>query len=255
MARSRMVKPEFWDDERLASISFQARLTYIGIWNFCDDYGVTKANPLWLKSRIFPYDDKISMKEFEKWLSELRKLKRVIEFRVNEEPFFYLPKFLKHQVINRPSASRYPDPKDYINKDSLSTHGILTSEIEIEVKEKEKENINTSPDGSVINTHGVVNANGDGFEQFWKAYPKKRAKGDCLEIWKKLKRKKTLPEISRILDAIESQKHERANLKNIGAFCPEWKDPERWLKKGCWDDEPQEQRASDDCPGFDWSKP
>jgi hypothetical protein len=29
MARTRMIKPEFWSDEKLALLSLQARLTYI----------------------------------------------------------------------------------------------------------------------------------------------------------------------------------------------------------------------------------
>ena len=36
MARNRMIKPEFWSSETLMSISRDARLTFIGIWNFCD---------------------------------------------------------------------------------------------------------------------------------------------------------------------------------------------------------------------------
>jgi len=252
MARCRIIKPEFWDDERLSSISLQARLTYIGIWNFCDDYGVTKASSLWLKSRVFPYDDKISMKDFEKWLSELRELRRLIEFKVKNESFFFIPNFLKHQVINRPSRTRYPEPPDNINDESLNTHGALTDEIEIEV-EIEREIEREHPrECSVIKN--AEPKNGDGFEIFWSTYPKKRAKAACEKIWKDLKRNKILPAIGKIIESVESQKRERATLKGRGVFCPEWKDPERWLKKECWNDEPQSP-PENDCPGFDWSKP
>ena len=252
MARCRIIKPEFWDDERLSSVSLQARLTYIGIWNFCDDFGVTKASSLWLKSRVFPYDDKISMKEFEKWLSELRNLKRIIDFKVNGESFFFIPNFLKHQVINRPSKTRYPEPPDNINDESLNTHGALTDEIEIEI-EREVEIEREHP----RECSGMKNAeikNGDGFEIFWSTYPNKRSKAACEKIWKDLKRRKVLPTIGKIIESIESQKREREELKAHGAFFPNWKDPERWLKKECWNDEPQEA-PKNDCPGFDWSKP
>ena len=240
MARCRIVKPEFWDDGKLASVSYQARLTYIGIWNFCDDYGVTKANSLWLKSRIYPYDDKLSIKDFNRWIQELVDLKRIIQFQACGETFYFLPNFRKHQVINRPSKTRYPEPPDNINDDSRSTHGALTDEIEIEIEVRSKKE-NTSP-------------NGDGFDIFWDSYPKKRSKKAVEKIWNDLKRKKILPAIEIITQAIETQKNEREILKSKGAFCPEWKDPERWLKNGCWEDEPQ-TTTSDDCPGFDWSKP
>lgn len=252
MARCRIIKPEFWDDERLSSISFQARLTYIGIWNFCDDYGVTKASSLWLKSRIYPYDDKLSMKEFEKWLSELRNLRRIVEFKHNAECFIFIPNFLKHQVINKPSKTRYPEPPDNINDGSRSTTVALPAEIEIEV-EREVE-IERDPVHECSGIKNVEPKNGDGFEIFWSTYPKKRSKAACLKIWKDLKRQKILPAIGKIIESVESQKRERVTLKERGAFCPEWKDPERWLKKECWTDEPQ-QSPTDDCPyGFDRDK-
>jgi hypothetical protein len=55
MARTRMVKPEFWDDEKLAKVSRDARLLFIGLWSNSDDYGVVKGHPAWPKNRIFPY--------------------------------------------------------------------------------------------------------------------------------------------------------------------------------------------------------
>lgn len=56
MARSRMIKPEFWDDEKLASISRDARLTFIGLWNHSDDFAVVKGHASWLKNKIFSYN-------------------------------------------------------------------------------------------------------------------------------------------------------------------------------------------------------
>ncbi len=52
MARIRTIKPKFWDDTKLSKISRDARLTYIGMWNFSDDLGVTIKNTIWLKSKI-----------------------------------------------------------------------------------------------------------------------------------------------------------------------------------------------------------
>ncbi len=52
MARTRMIKPEFWSDEKLAALSLQVRLIYIGLWNLSDDYGVVKGHPLcWLEAK------------------------------------------------------------------------------------------------------------------------------------------------------------------------------------------------------------
>ena len=58
MARKRMIDPEFWSDEEIATLSFPARLFYIGLWNFADDEGKGKGHSKLLKAQIFPYDEK-----------------------------------------------------------------------------------------------------------------------------------------------------------------------------------------------------
>lgn len=58
MARMRYVKPTFWTDSRMVRLSRDARLFYIGTWNFaiCDK-GHLEDDPLQLKMQIFPADD------------------------------------------------------------------------------------------------------------------------------------------------------------------------------------------------------
>ena len=68
MARSRIIKSEFWDDEKLATVSRDARLTFIGMWNQSDDYGTVKGHHAWLKNKIYPYEE-IPLAKFSTWLS------------------------------------------------------------------------------------------------------------------------------------------------------------------------------------------
>jgi hypothetical protein len=133
MARTRMIKPEFWSDEKLAALSLQARLIYIGLWNLSDDYGVVKGHPSWLKNSVLPYDG-VSPAQFESWLAELERIRRIIPFISDGEKFYSISNFQKHQTINRPSQTRNPDPPASILEDSLSTHGALTDETETEVE-------------------------------------------------------------------------------------------------------------------------
>lgn len=142
MPRSRIVKPEFWDDEVLAqSTSRDARLLFIGMWNHSDDYGVVKGNATWLKSKIFPYEE-IKTETFQKWLGELEKGKWIIPFSVDGAKYYYIQAFTKHQTINRPSQQRNPEPPQSIlgtlTDDSRSAHGVLMDEVN-----RSKENINT----------------------------------------------------------------------------------------------------------------
>ena len=125
MARIRTIKPEFWSDEKLGQISRDARLLFVGFWNLSDDYGVLKGHFSWIKSQLFPYDD-LSMRKFQNWVNELLDHKFILPFNENGEKFFYIRHFASHQVINRPSKQRNPEPPEDIES-SVSPHGALPS--------------------------------------------------------------------------------------------------------------------------------
>ena len=57
MARIRTIKPEFWTDAQVMSASRDARLLFIGMWNFADDGGNLPANIKMLKAQVFPCDN------------------------------------------------------------------------------------------------------------------------------------------------------------------------------------------------------
>jgi hypothetical protein len=109
MARIRTIKPEYWDDEKLAKVSRDARLTFIGMWTHSDDFGVVKGHVSWLKNNIFPYDD-LSSDIFRVWLDELAGSGFIAPFDSKGEKFYLIKNFNKHQVIDRPSKSRNPSP-------------------------------------------------------------------------------------------------------------------------------------------------
>jgi hypothetical protein len=135
MPRNRMIKPDFWGDEKMATqLSKPARLLYIALWNFSDDYGVVKGNTLWLKRTIFGYEED-TIDTFKGWLKEIQDLKLIFPFHASDEKYYFIKNFLKHQTINRPSKFyRNPEPpKDIlkirpISEDSVSDHDSLTTE-------------------------------------------------------------------------------------------------------------------------------
>ena len=105
MARKRIIDPEFWSDEEIGNWSFQARLFYIGLWNFADDEGRFKADPRLLKAQIFPYDAKISLTRVKKELES-----KIIWYEVNNCQYGFIKNFLKYQRIDRPTKSLLPPP-------------------------------------------------------------------------------------------------------------------------------------------------
>ena len=129
MARARVIRPEFWSDEKLASVSRESRLTYVGMWGTSDDYGVTKGNPAWLRSQIFPYDDDVTVARMTEWLRELESIRRILPFIDCGEKYYYIPKFIEHQKVDKPSKTRNPAPPiDIASRDSRESLASLSRE-------------------------------------------------------------------------------------------------------------------------------
>jgi len=55
--RIRTIKPEFWTNEEVASLSPLARLLFIGLWNMADRRGRLEDRPRRIKVSVLPYDE------------------------------------------------------------------------------------------------------------------------------------------------------------------------------------------------------
>lgn len=55
MSRTRLIRPEFFSDETLASASDATRLFYIGLWTLCDDAGYFESKPRQIAAALYPY--------------------------------------------------------------------------------------------------------------------------------------------------------------------------------------------------------
>ena len=127
MARIRTIKPEFWEDEKLAKLPVHARLLFIGTWNFADDNGALLANPVLMKSHIFPYED-IGISTISEWIDMLMENGMLIRTTYNGKDYLVIRKFLIHQKINRKSI-RINIPLPVVLKvidEYNKTHGVLT---------------------------------------------------------------------------------------------------------------------------------
>ncbi|WP_249021955.1 DnaT-like ssDNA-binding domain-containing protein [Kluyvera ascorbata] len=139
MARIRTVKPEFWTDEKVVECSIPARLLFIGLFNFANDMGCLERSPKRLKMQIFPADSL----DCEPLIHELISHGLLTEYSVSDVCYLQIKGFLKHQKINRPSATKIPLPPEFtepkakkeekrvtnqggLNEDSMNPQGELT---------------------------------------------------------------------------------------------------------------------------------
>lgn len=111
-----MIKPEFWEDDKIGECSPNARLLFIALWNFGDDEGYIEYRPKWIKAKVFPYDEL----KIEPLIDELLTVGR-LELRGN---ILWVKNFLKHQKVERPNKSTLSQ----IFKDSPSDHRIINDQ-------------------------------------------------------------------------------------------------------------------------------
>ena len=117
MARIRTVKPEFWDSPDTAKAGPWARLLFIALWNWADDYGRGTANMKELEGFAFPNDDQFTDRsgntvQFRELVAEVSECFGVLFYTVDGRPFYAIPSWEQHQRNERRAKqSKYPSPQ------------------------------------------------------------------------------------------------------------------------------------------------
>jgi hypothetical protein len=137
MARIRTIKPEFWRDEVLASISAEAALLAIGLLNHCDDEGYFNANPKLVESDVFPL--RTLTNSTPALLLELSRIGYIEVFSGSDgKTYGKVANFEKHQVINKKTPSKIKGLCE-LRQDYLIPTVVLPTGKEGNGKEVEKE--------------------------------------------------------------------------------------------------------------------
>jgi hypothetical protein len=166
MARNRMIKPEFWEDAKIAKLSDKAKLLFIAMWNFADDEGYLPYDNDWIRVKSFPYEPQVEVKPY---VEELLKLERIVV----KNGVIQILKFLEHQKINRPQKSKL---KSVFSENSVSIHGAFNdhsvsvhSQKKLkEVKRKEEKEKLRERKGSVKERETEVGGNPPPSPRFFK---------------------------------------------------------------------------------------
>lgn len=93
MARSRNIKPGFFQNDLLAEIDPLGRLLFSGLWTIADRAGRLEDRPKRIKAAVLPYDEC----NIDELLDELSKRGFIQRYRVSDSQYIVVKNFTKHQ--------------------------------------------------------------------------------------------------------------------------------------------------------------
>lgn len=199
MARMRYVKPEFWTDSAMVDLSRDARLFYIGTWNFaiCDS-GHLHDDPRGLKLKIFPGDDVDVTALLQELVSAGRIVRRT---QPDGKTYLHITRLANHQKVDSRWAGRCPYcnleaalPKSKELPEPPPTPAELpeTQQSLAEPSETPRVSSLLLPIPSTPNGVSVIGrdsprprapASDPDFARFWAAYPNRKGKRAAEKAW------------------------------------------------------------------------
>lgn len=223
MPRIRTVKPEFWTDSTLLSISRDARLFYIGTWNFAMcDAGHLEDDALRLKLQILPLDDV----DVRSLIEELVNTGRVVRIQVDGKPYLHVKRLSDHQKVDGRWTPRCPVCTHLASPKLTQTPARLTE------PHPNSPNLNPVKESKGKESKGSSTSTADApdtFDTWWAEYPRKEAKGSAVKAYRSAL-KKTTPDV--LLATVKARKPEWA--RGDKKFIPL---PASWLNADRWEDE------------------
>lgn len=135
MSRYRTIKPEFWTSAQIVECSTNARLLFIGLWNFCDDFGRHIFSAKQIKAEIFPADD-FSSESILGMLNELSKNGLIIVYEAENKEILQVTGW-HHQRIDKPQKARFPGLNEEHSKNDTRTFSLEGNRIEKKGRERE----------------------------------------------------------------------------------------------------------------------
>lgn len=200
------------------------RLLYTWLLSHLDANGNFYADPVMVNNLVFTRLGH-SVKTVLSALDELANAGLIIRYQVDGETYLNYPDFFDKQPKLNPEREGNSDIPN-MTSESLINNSCVNQELILQQKAQYKNKKKIS-----------ITAN-DGFEDFWKVYPKRVNKKEAIASWNKA----TLPSLETILKSIEKQKMSEQWLKDKGQFIPY---PSSWINKERWNDEvPGEAKAA-----------
>ena len=126
MPRTRELKPAFFQDEDLATLSRDHRLLFQALWTLADREGRLEDRPAWIKLYSFPFDADVQPADIDRMLTDLAAHSgRFIErYHVNGKRYMLVKNFKKHQHIHPKEAPSEHPPIPEVSEPARELPGI-----------------------------------------------------------------------------------------------------------------------------------
>lgn len=108
MARKRMIDPTIWQSEDFGKLSNLAKIVFIGLFSLADDEGRGRANPVYLRTTLFPYNEDMRSADVEKALFEISSNMSVVFYSCDGNSYYSLLSWNTFQKIDRATDSKLP---------------------------------------------------------------------------------------------------------------------------------------------------
>jgi hypothetical protein len=229
--RIRSIKPEFFTSEIVASLPLRTRLTWIGLWTHCDNYGRAKDNAKLIKAAVWPLDD-VSTKDIESDLNTLADCRLVVRYSVAGKPYLAVANWVEHQYGANKGDPKFPGPDSADAEIPEQSRPVLDAS-------------RTNPDPSSP-SQGMDGKGHDGkdalargptdrFDDFWDSYPRKSAKPTAERAFAKAVGRADIDTI------VGAAKRFRDDPNRDEAYTPH---AATWLNQDRWNDDPLPARAN-----------
>ena len=117
--RIRSLKPEFWSSPDIATLSDADRLLFIGLWSYVDDRGRGRDDVALIVAALFPHDmvanPRDTVAKVRDGLARLSEANLILRYTVASRTYFLVTGWGKHQRVDKPKASRIPEPTEEEN--------------------------------------------------------------------------------------------------------------------------------------------
>jgi hypothetical protein len=195
--RIRSTKPEFWRSERVASVSWDARLVLKGLESYVDDNGVGKDDLALIVGDLFQRDlvrePSRTLARVSEAISELAGAGLLWRYEANGTRLFYISFWESIQRVDKAQDGRFPRPDGTMNyKESEireSVANIREPSRALAPGTGEQGNRGTGEQGK--NSPPIEpeaddtdsEPEPDPFDDFWAAYPRKTGKPSARKAW------------------------------------------------------------------------